>query len=405
MPAWKDTLTGEEIRNVVAYIKTFSKKFGRARKKGRIPEPVTIGAPPKWTAEDREEGKRLFKKNCEKCHGGQGRGSGPSAVSLQDDWGDRIWPRDLTKGWTYRGGNSPEDIFRTVATGITGTPMPSHLESLGEENVWKIVGFVDSIVERKRPRVGAVIVSRYSGGELPADPGDARWDECEKSRFPLAGQIIAGERWFKPTLDGVYACSIYNDDEITLYVEWADRSQSPLQKAPDKYPENEPDALAVQFPQAVPTGMEKPYFLGGSAKAPVLIWKWTNGPADVADVFLGRGILNVEKLPDGRQAVKARAVYKDGLWKVVFRRAIIPPGGVGPEFETGRYIPIAFNAWDGSNGEKDEKRAVSIWYRLYLEPPTGMGVYLLPLIVGLLAAVGEAVLVKIAAKNGREEVE
>ena len=40
---------------------------------------------------------------------------------------------DLAQTWTFRGGSSREDIFRTMSTGFNGTPMPSFLDALTPE--------------------------------------------------------------------------------------------------------------------------------------------------------------------------------------------------------------------------------------------------------------------------------
>ncbi|MGK7344586.1 MAG: c-type cytochrome [Candidatus Nitrospinota bacterium M3_3B_026] len=398
MPGWKDKLSDKEIDSVIEYIKTFSRRFMRKIERGKIAEQLKISSPPEWTAEDIEQGGKLFQKNCEKCHGGEGRGSGLSAVALKHDLGDRIWPRNLTKGWTYRGGNSPGDIFRTIATGITGTPMPAHLSTdpgqegaMTEEEIWKVVGFVDSIVRRERPEIKEVVVSRFDASGPPESPDDTRWSEIEPRYFPLVSQIIEGERWFKTTLESVSVRSMYGEDRIAILVEWDDPSQSPLPKPNDKFPVNEPDALAVQLPTEIPEGMEKPYFLGGDEKSPVILWKWTNGVA--AEVIRGKGILKTEPMPGETQTVKVNAVYNAGRWKAVFTRPLMGGSEGDISFEPGRYIPIAFSAWDGNNGEKDERRAVSIWYWLLLEPPKTMTVYLFPAIVGLLIAASEAALV------------
>ncbi len=401
MPGWKDVLKENEIWNVVAYIKTLTKKFKRDEKKGRVPKPISIGTPPQWTEANITNGKELFDKNCEKCHGKKGKGSGPSAVSLQDDGKDRIWPRNLTKGWTFRGGTTPEDIYRTVATGVSGTPMPAHLEVLKENEIWNVVGYLDSIVQRERPKIAEVLISKSVEGDLPTDPSDERWNAVEKRYFPLVSQIIEGNRWFKTTLESVYAKSLYNDKGIAIYVEWDDPSGSPLEIPVEMFPENTPDAVAVQLPTEIPTGLEKPYFLGGSQKTPVILWKWTNGQSGKQNgaTFISTGITRQNPAVDDNQAMKAAAKYENGTWKAVFVRPLAGSGENDLTIEIGKYIPVAFNAWDGNNGEKEEMRAVSVWYWLLLEPPKSMKVYLWPVLIGLLVVVGEAVLVIKAKKS------
>lgn len=406
MPAWKDILNEDEIKSVVSYIKTLSRKFARAKKKGRTPKPISVGAPPKWTEADIKAGRELFLKNCAKCHGDEGRGSGPSAIALKHDLGDRIWPRNLTKGWMYRAGNKPEDIFRTLATGITGTPMPSHISLDPEEKgavtideAWKVVGFVDSIVVRGRPNTKEVIFSKFVEGDLPKDSKDERWSALTPGYLPLVSQIIEGDRWFKTTLESVYVRSMYNDKDIVILVEWDDRSNSPLDKANEKFPENEPDAMAIQLPTVIPTGMEKPYFLGGNADTPVVLWKWTNGKG--AEVLSSKGILKQEKMSDENQVLSVSTSYKAGRWSALFKRSLKGSTEDDLTFEPGKYLPIAFNGWDGSNGEKNEQRAISIWYWILLEPPKTMTVYLFPAFIGLLIAAGEVALIKKAKNKDR----
>ena len=58
-------------------------------------------------------------------------------------------------------------------------------------------------------------------------------------------------------------------------------------------------------------------------------------------------------------------------------------------FSPGRMIPIAWNVWDGQNGEVGKQRAISRWYYLLLEPETPLATYVWPVVVILLAAGGE----------------
>lgn len=119
MPAWGEILSEEERWAVIAYLKTFSEVFAE-------PEPpVAIPAPPPPSEELATEGRMVYMVlKCWQCHGMVGRGDGPSAGELHDDWGARIRPYDFTRG-DYKGGRHPTDIFRTFRTGLAGTPMPA----------------------------------------------------------------------------------------------------------------------------------------------------------------------------------------------------------------------------------------------------------------------------------------
>ena len=75
------------------------------------------------------------------------------------------------------------------------------------------------------------------------------------------------------------------------------------------------------------------------------------------------------------------------MWKVVMTRSLIAEdkGGDVP-FEKGKLIPMAFMAWDGSNGETGLKMSISSWYYLLLETSTTIGAYLYALIAIVFAA-------------------
>ncbi|MCP3916486.1 MAG: cytochrome c [bacterium] len=98
-------------------------------------------------------GRELFLEDaltsCAKCHGATGKGDGPSATGFEDDWGYDIVPRDFTGG-VFRAGESAEDLWRSIATGINGTPMGQFSGSIGSDQIWDLVHFVQSLtVEAK----------------------------------------------------------------------------------------------------------------------------------------------------------------------------------------------------------------------------------------------------------------
>jgi mono/diheme cytochrome c family protein len=82
--------------------------------------------------------------NCAACHGPRGAGDGPTADSYLDDWGYPIRPRDLQSG-VFRAGQEGVDLYRTIASGIKGTPMPSFAGALTPEQIWDMVHFVQSL--------------------------------------------------------------------------------------------------------------------------------------------------------------------------------------------------------------------------------------------------------------------
>jgi cytochrome c oxidase cbb3-type subunit 2 len=136
--------------SVISYVKTFSKRWTEER-----PEPpIPIGDPPKATPETLAQGKELYAKaKCFQCHGQGGKGDGPSADELTDDWGFKILPIDFTRG-QFKGGADVRDVFRTMTTGLDGTPMPSFADSMSEAERWAISYYVLSFSAFNDPVTG-----------------------------------------------------------------------------------------------------------------------------------------------------------------------------------------------------------------------------------------------------------
>jgi cytochrome c oxidase cbb3-type subunit I/II len=135
-------LRENDRRAVIQYIKTFSSRFA----KEQPGKPVIVPAAPPKTQEILDEGKRLYNDvGCNACHGAQGRGDGPSAAGLKDEWGWPIWPSDLTWRPLKRGSDTRE-TYLTLVTGLSGTPMPSYAGSISSREVWALVYYLESLV-------------------------------------------------------------------------------------------------------------------------------------------------------------------------------------------------------------------------------------------------------------------
>lgn len=109
--------------------------------------PLEVPPAPPSTPELIARGREVFLKDagCVKCHGEGGRGDGPSAEELEDNWGFPIKPRDLTTD-VFKGGTEPDDVYRRIMVGIPGTPMPSSNGVIPKtEDQWALVYFVLSL--------------------------------------------------------------------------------------------------------------------------------------------------------------------------------------------------------------------------------------------------------------------
>jgi len=54
---------------------------------------------------------------------------------------------------------------------------------------------------------------------------------------------------------------------------------------------------------------------------------------------------------------------------VLMKRPRVTPDNNDVQFERGKFIPVAVNAWDGSNGEHGLIMSLSSWYYVTLEAP------------------------------------
>jgi mono/diheme cytochrome c family protein len=133
-------------RAVVAYIKTFSPRFTRER----APSPVMVPEAPLNSLDLVAQGGRLYRDaDCATCHGDRGHGDGPSATAMKDDWGGPTRPSDLT--WRpLKRGSAPEGTYLTIATGLSGTPMPAYADALDSREIWALVYYLDSLVPSER---------------------------------------------------------------------------------------------------------------------------------------------------------------------------------------------------------------------------------------------------------------
>jgi DMSO reductase family type II enzyme heme b subunit len=365
MPSWKGVLSDEEILAAATYIKGFASRFER-----ETPALVAFGPKVTSSPESITRGKEIFAgpaAECVKCHGDTGRGDGPSADELTDDFGSIIVPADLTMPWLFRGGATADDIYGRLKTGLTGSPMPSYADVLSDDQVWDVANYVDSLGPDAAPDIQSSITASRIQGAIPTDPTAPEWQSATEYFYPLAGQIMRELRNYTPSIKGVWVRALHNESEFALLLRWHDRFQ-------DTGAEGEPsDALAVQFPAQWPVGDERPYFVFGDAAHPVNLWTWS-AATSVVEERDGTGSDSVSV--QATQNLQGAASFADGEYTLIVQRALDTGDAQDIKFETGKFIPIAFAAWDGWSGEQDAAGAISPWYSIYLSQPATATQYL-----------------------------
>jgi mono/diheme cytochrome c family protein len=403
MPAWPN-FSDQEVSDLAYYLKTFAADFSNA---GSVPAPLEFPSAPNSTNESIELGKKLYvDTGCVKCHGTLGRGDGPSATTLVDEWGYPIRPADLAQSWTFRGGSTREDIFRTMTTGLNGTPMPSFADALPPEQRWAITDFIVSLSGTDGPRYTNLVIAKPAQDPIDLKNGAAMFASAPVARFPIVGQIMEPGRAFHPPTTSVDVQAIYDAESIALLVRWhdirsdkagmagpslpvkeeeeivkpaaapaaatsldpfADPNAAPVEAPPSQFN----DAVAVQIPSALPTDARKPYFIFGDGTNSVDLWFF-----DLARTapfqFTGRGSENVT--PNDTGDLTGVANYDQGEWSVIFKRPL--RASTGAPFVPGQFVPVAFSVWDGFARERGSRRGLSLWYSLYVEPenvPSAVG--------------------------------
>ena len=187
MPTWHELPEKDRIA-VIAFIKTFSERW-----KEEKPEPaIVIGEPPKATPELLARGKELYTKaKCFQCHGDAGKGDGPSADELEDDLKFKIRPADFTKG-QFKGGGDVRDIYRTMTTGLDGTPMPSFVDSMQDDERWAISYYVLAFSAFNDPLTGMKLALDEATTARLNAPDERAFRNPRLALDPAAPPALAG---------------------------------------------------------------------------------------------------------------------------------------------------------------------------------------------------------------------
>jgi len=377
--------------------------------------PIEVPPEPRDDAASVERGAALFVEQCASCHGPGGRGDGTTAEKMVDDANYPVRPRDLTTG-VLKGSPRPDLLYRRVAGGIPGTPMPRAALQRPEDG-WHLVHFVLSLsserlrdrAEMQRFRIEAPRVAR-----VPDHPDAGEWRNAPSVNLHL---MPLWWRYKRPEYVTVQA--LHDGKELALLLTWADDSNDVAAIRPQDFR----DAAAVQLA----TGPDEPFFAMGEKGQFVSVWMWKSdreadlkgfhdidwqypdigidsypnlqmapyeqpmrdaltlesdptfitawGAGNVvadperrtsAEDLRAQGFGTLRARPPMDQEVEALGLYDKGSYRVVFRRSLQSDADGAAVFKPGATVPIAFAIWNGSEGDRDGKKSVSIWQDLTL---------------------------------------
>jgi DMSO reductase family type II enzyme heme b subunit len=394
MPAFT-ILDDQETWDLVALIKSWSEDFSDPEYIEEATAMAELSCPPVATSiESIAKGRKLYEENmCSDCHGAEGRGDGPNWAALaEDSWGNILVPRNLSNPESFRNGYGQADIMKTLSRGLTGSPMASYRDVITATDRWHLVNYIKSLsVEPKRFKDERILA--VSAENLPISVDDTAWEDAPVARFSMISQIVEPPRLFFPAVEFVDAQAIYNSQGITLKITWDDRSESSDSNLEDTYADRDgtvyrdtthPDQFAIQFPAKADKDGARPYFLLGDKKRAVNTWWWRADSNTTAEIN-AKGFGSFQPQSERSTQIKSDVTYQDGRYTMMVTRPLTTSDTNDVQFEVGGWTPVAFNAWDGARGEIGQRRAVSTWYWMFLEPEIPAQAHVLPPIMFLLS--------------------
>lgn len=422
MPSWAH-LPEETRWALVHYIKTFSKRPLTVAHISRQPDKFgnggegVLSVPPEPPYDDaaRARAQELFSKGCAPCHGATARGDG--AQKQVDSKGFPTRPRDLTLG-VYKGSPDPVSVYRRIVAGLPGSPMPQSGYLNGEDG-WHLVHFVRSLssdAQRAKTEMKKFRIVARRVAALPTSPDSGIW------RDAVAVNLHMMPLWWRTDRpEEVTVRAVHDGHSLALLMKWEDATNDETAIRPQDFR----DSAAVEFALTA----DPPFFAMGQPGAPVNIWMWKSErqadlePAfqDVEKVYPNMGIDSYPNLlkspmeqpmrhaltlesdprfvtawgagnivadptrrsaaedltaqgfgtlkahPMADQAVKATGEYGTGSYVVQFTRSFAGKGNTAVNLVPGGRVPVAFAVWNGSAGDRDGKKSVTIWQELLLE--------------------------------------
>ncbi len=208
--------------------------------------------------------------------------------------------------------------------------------------------------------LSASIPVKWSASEPALDPLHAAWLKQTPATIAVYPQVSV-----PPTAATVGAATIkvraqYSARTVALHLEWNDDKQ-----VRERGVGTFADGAAVQWPVRYGPGVALPYIGMGHDGAPVALWFWRGDGSVETLAAAGFGTLTAQ-VPDG---VKARGIWKDGKWHVVFTRPLAAAGEQRITLAPAKLglVPVAFATWNGEAAERNGLKRLSAWQVLRFE--------------------------------------
>lgn len=397
-------VTEQERWDLVALLKSWSEDFSDPEYIAEAKPIPELSCPPIAASPDSiAKGRKIYEDNmCSDCHGKEGRGDGPNWATLaEDSWGNILVPRNLSNPESFRNGYSQADIMKSLSRGLTGSPMASYRDTISATDRWHLVNYIKSLSEEPKPVKDERILA-IKAEKLPVNAKDESWEKAPMARFSLLSQIVEPPRLFFPSVEFVNAQAIYNSQGIAIKVTWDDRENSKGSNLKDEYKDRDgtvyrdtdhPDQFAIQFPAKEDKDGARPYFLLGDKKRAVNTWWWRSDTKTIKEIN-AKGFGKYQEQDAKGQQINGNVTYEDGRYTLFLTRALTTSDSGDVQFSEGGWTPIGFNVWDGNKGEIGQRRSVSTWFWLFLEPEIPSQAHVLPPAMFLLCLAALGLLVR-----------
>jgi mono/diheme cytochrome c family protein len=213
MLPWSD-VPDKDIYDILQYIKTLSPRWADSKPGDPIVAPADTWGPER-KAEAITRGMKLYHgfAQCLLCHPAYAGQSDVNAASMElskreaqlrqdpfnsqlkeSDYGVKIMPPDFTRD-PVRSGETLNDLYRTIASGIGGTAMPAWKGALPDEDIWAIAYYVHSLIEiRDTPAADALKSKLMASHEQTAPAAPAAPEAAQATPVPVAALSVPSER-------------------------------------------------------------------------------------------------------------------------------------------------------------------------------------------------------------------